>query len=184
MSEADASANVPAVHTPKPPIVAGGTVAAIIPATFDEAARIGNAFSKSGLAPRSMQSPEACTTAIIAGAELGLPPFMSLQSFAVVNGRATLWGDAIPALLWSRGFKLREWFENLSTDYPDNMTAMCEVTRPDGQVILGEFSVFDAKEALLFGIKDDREEANAEDARQGVRGSGRRLGRAARPADL
>lgn len=133
-----------------PALTAGGTVAAIIPTTFDEAYRLGNAFFKAGMAPKGLNSAEACTGVIIAGAELGLPPYMSLQSFANINGRTAIWGDAIPALLWSHGFKLKEWTENSDPAYPDNMVAKCIVTRPDGTEIEGEFSVGDAKEAKLW----------------------------------
>lgn len=81
--------------------------------------------------------------AIMHGMELGLPPMQAIQRIAVVNGRPTIWGDAIPALLWSRGFKLREW------DTAD--TSFCEVTRPDGTKIERSFSDDDAKRAGLFG---------------------------------
>lgn len=142
------------VHAPRPPIVAGATVAAIIPTTFEEAFRLGNAFHTAGMAPKGLNSAEACTGVIIAGMELGLTPYVSLQSFANINGRTSLWGDAIPALLWSHGFKLKEWFENSDPAYPDNMVAKCIVTRPDGEQIEREFSVADGKEAKLFDMKD------------------------------
>lgn len=133
-----------------PSLAAGGTVAAIIPTTFEECYRLGKAFHAAGMAPKGLNSPEACMGVIIAGAELGLPPYMSLQSFANINGRTSIWGDAVPALLWSHGFKLKEWMENSDPAYPDAMVAKCIVTRPDGTEIEGEFSVGDAKEAKLW----------------------------------
>jgi hypothetical protein len=70
--------------------------------------------------------------AIMAGAELGLAPFQSLQSFAVINGRPTLWGDGLVAMARSRGVKVKEWLEGEG----EAMVAHCEVTRPDnGEVI-------------------------------------------------
>ena len=86
----------------------------------------------------------------MSGAELRMAPTQALQSFALINGRMSLWGDSLPALLLSNGFKLREWMENPDPSYPDNMTARCEIIRPDGQVFVGEFSVADAKEAKLW----------------------------------
>lgn len=137
-----------------PAPTAGGTVAAFVPQTFDEAFRMGSAFHAAGMAPKGLNSAEQCTGVIIAGMEIGLTPYVSLQSFANINGRTSLWGDAIPAILWSRGFKLKEWFENESPDYPDNMVAKCLVIRPDGTEVVGEFSVADAKEGKLFDMKD------------------------------
>lgn len=125
------------------PLRTGGTVAGIIPQTIDEVVRLATGIAKSGLAPSTMNTAEKITVAILTGLEIGLPPMFSLQKIAVVNGRPALWGDALPALLWSRGFKLREW--------TDGDIAFCEVTRPDGSTIVRSFSDADAKAAGLLG---------------------------------
>jgi len=144
----NAQSNLPATREPKPQLVAGAPVAALVPQTLEEAFRLAGALAASGMAPRGMDKPEQIMVAIMAGAELGLAPFQSLQSFAVVNGRPTLWGDGLMAVVKARGVKVREWFEGEG----DAMVAFCEVTRPDnGEVTLGEFSVADAKKASLWG---------------------------------
>lgn len=122
-------------------LTTGGKIRGIVPQTIEEVFRLATAVHKSGLAPRDMKSPEAITIAIMHGLELGLPPMQAVQRIAVVNGRPTIWGDAIPALLWSHGFKLREW------DSAD--TSHCEITRPDGTKIERSFSDDDAKRACL-----------------------------------
>lgn len=130
-----------------PKVAAGGQVAALIPQNLDEAFRVAKAFSASGLAPQSLKTPEAVLVSIMAGAELGFAPYQAMQSFAVINGRAAIWGDAIPALLWARGFDIEEWFDD-----DDNATkAFCKVTRPSGKVIERTFSLKDAKAAGLLG---------------------------------
>jgi len=143
------NAQVPATRPePKAQLVAGGNVAAIIPRSLEETFRLAGAISASGMAPNTLNSPEKVMVAIIAGAELGMPPFQSLQSFAVINGRPALWGDGLIGVVRSHGFKVREWIEGEG----DDMIARCEVTRPDsGEVIPGEFSVADAKKANLWG---------------------------------
>ena len=143
------TATVPATRTePKAQLVAGGNVAAIIPRSLEETFRLAGAISASGMAPNTLNSPEKVMVAIIAGAELGMPPFQSLQSFAVINGRPALWGDGLIGVVRSQGFKVREWLDGEG----DDMVARCEVTRPDtGEVIPGEFSVADAKKAGLWG---------------------------------
>lgn len=135
-------------HEPKAPLIAGGNVAAIIPRTIEETFRLAGALSASGMAPATLNTPEKVTVAILAGAELGLPPFQAMQSFAVINGRPAIWGDGLIAVVRSNGFKVREWLEGEG----DAMVAYCEVTRPDnGEVIGRSFSVADAKKANLWG---------------------------------
>ena len=121
----------------------GGAIGAIIPQSIEEVFRIATAVAKSGLAPPSMNTAEKLTVAIMHGMEIGLPPMQSIQKIAVVNGRPTLWGDAVPALLWARGFKLREW--------EDETTSYCEITRPGGEKIVRSFSDDDARTAGLLG---------------------------------
>lgn len=131
----------------KPPISTGGQVAALVPQNLEEAFRLAGALAASGMAPRGMDKPEQVMVAILAGAEIGFAPYQAMQSFAIVNNKATLWGDAIPALLWSHRFKLKEWFDN--EDEPTK--AFCRVTRPDGEEIERTYSVGDAKKASLLG---------------------------------
>lgn len=140
------STNLPAER--KPQLVAGAPVAALVPQTLEEAFRLSGALAASGMAPRGMDKPEQIMVAIMAGAELGLAPFQSLQSFAVVNGRPTLWGDGLVAVVRARGVRIKEWTEGEG----DRRVAFCTVTRPDtGEEITRSFSVDDAKKAGLWG---------------------------------
>lgn len=133
---------------PKAALVAGGDVAAIIPRNIEEVFRLAGAIASSGMAPSTLSTPEKVTIAILAGAELGMPPFQSIQSFAVVNGKPTLYGDGLIAVVRSNGFMVKEWLEGEG----DNAVAYCEVTRPDNaEVIARSFSVADAKKAALWG---------------------------------
>lgn len=132
---------------PRPQFRAGGQVSALVPQSLDEAFRVATAMAASGMTPKGVDKPEQVLVAIMAGAELGFAPFQAMQSFAVINGKPNIWGDALPALLWSRGFKIKEWFDN--EDEPTK--AFCRITRPDGDEIERSFSVGDAKKAGLFG---------------------------------
>jgi hypothetical protein len=122
---------------------AGAPILGIVPQNIDEIFRLASGISKSGLAPKDMSTPEKVMVAIMTGLELGLPPMFAIQKIAVINGRPSLWGDAVPALLWSKGFKINEW--------TDGETAYCEITRPTGEKIMRTFSDDDAKAAGLFG---------------------------------
>lgn len=140
-----AQTNLPAER--KPQFLTGAPVAALVPQSLEEAFRLSGALAASGMAPRGMDKPEQIMVAIMAGAELGLAPFQSLQSFAVVNGRPTLWGDGLIAVVRGRGVKVREWMVGEG----DAMVAHCEATRPDtGEQIERVFSVADAKKAGLW----------------------------------
>lgn len=129
------------------PLRTGGTIAGIVPTSIEEVFRLATAIAKSGMAPRDMSTPEKLTVAILHGLEIGIPPMMAINKIAVVNGRPTLWGDAIPALLLSKGFKIREEIET----GPSGRAAICTVIRPNGETIERTFSETDAKTAGLWG---------------------------------
>lgn len=129
------------------PLRAGGAIAPIIPQTAEDAFRIATAIHKSKMAPRDMDTPEKLLVAILQGLECGLPPMMAVQRIAVINGRPTIWGDAVPALLLAKGFRLAETVSGTG----DDRTAHCAVRRPDGDVTERTFSVADAKQAGLWG---------------------------------
>jgi hypothetical protein len=141
------TAGVPEVLAPfSRGLKAGGTINSIIPQSLEDVYRLSKCIAESGLAPQGMRSPEQVTVAIMTGLEIGLPPMFAIQKIAVINGRPSIWGDAVPAILWSRGFKLREWSDGTG----DALTAHCEVVRPDGIVIDRTFSVAQAKKANLW----------------------------------
>lgn len=128
-------------------IRAGGAVNAILPQTFEEAWRIAGALAASGMTPKDINTQEKVLAVIMAGAEIGMPPFQALQSFAVINGRPALWGDGMLATVRKYGVTVEEWLEGNS----EEAIAACKVTRPDTrEVIERRFSVADAKKAGLW----------------------------------
>lgn len=127
-------------------IQAGSQMTPIVPRNLDEVYRLSQAIALSGIAPDGMKKPEQVMIAVMHGMEIGLPPMQAVQRIAVIHGRPTLWGDAIPALLWARGFKIDEGHEGEG----DTRTAWCEITRPDGHKVRRTFSVAEAKKANLW----------------------------------
>lgn len=125
----------------------GGTVQAIVPQSFEEAWRVAGALAASGLVPKDLATQEKVLVVIMAGAEIGMPPFQALQSFAVINGRPALWGDGMLATVRKFGVKVEETIVGDG----DTAVAHCTVTRSDtGEQITREFSVADAKAASLW----------------------------------
>lgn len=131
----------------KPSLEVGGRLLGIVPRNIDEIFRLASAIAKSGLAPKDMNTPEKLTVAIMTGLELGLPPMFAINKIAIINGRPTLWGDSIPALLWGRGFRI----EDEISGEGENRCATCTVTRPNGETTTRTFGVKDAKKAGLWG---------------------------------
>lgn len=83
-------------HAPTPrrrDMMAGSKPRPIVPKSLSEAYRIAQAVCAAKMAPKGLDTPEACMIAIMHGLELGLSPLSALQRMAVINGRPTIWGD-------------------------------------------------------------------------------------------
>lgn len=79
----------------KPPLLAGGGIGAIIPQDIDQVWRLATIIVKAGMAPKSLDTVEKATVAMIHGMEVGLKPMQSMQSIAVINNMPSIYGDAM-----------------------------------------------------------------------------------------
>lgn len=70
---------------------------------FESLWRFASVVSKSGLAPKGIQTPEAIAIAVQMALEVGLSPMAGLQNIAVINGRPSIWGDAQLAIVRASG---------------------------------------------------------------------------------
>ena len=122
----------------------------LVPTTLSEAMQFSDVLSKSIMVPREYQGkPANVLVAVQWGMELGLAPMQALQNIAVINGKPSIYGDALLAMVRAdhrcRGVK----------EYLDGETAVCLITRShnSGEVeeIERKFSVEDAKRAGLWG---------------------------------
>ena len=80
--------------------------------TWEDIERFADKAARSGMVPKDfVGKPDAICIAIQMGSELGLAPMQALQNIAVVNGRPSIWGDAMPALCRASGVlkSMREW---------------------------------------------------------------------------
>lgn len=118
--------------------------------TWEEIERFAEKAARSGMVPKDyVGKPDAIVIAVQLGSELGLPPMQSLQNIAVVNGRPSVWGDALPALCRASGLAayIKEWHEGEG----DDLTYICEAKRKDDpNPTRMMFSVADAKRASLW----------------------------------
>ena len=112
--------------------------------------RIAQLIARSGFKPKGVDTPEQVFVAVGAGLEVGLSPMQSIQNIMVVNGRPSLWGDALLGLVQASGkmTDMKESFEGKG----DSLCAVCHVERADRSTpVVQRFSVADAKLAGLWG---------------------------------
>ena len=125
----------------------------LIPTDVDQALRISEMFAKSDLVPDSYKNkPANIFLAVSAGASLGLAPFQAMQNIAVINGKPSVWGDALLAMVRNdkRCLSVKESIEGEG----GKRTATCVVSRlaPDGstELIQSSFSMGQAQSANLL----------------------------------
>lgn len=131
------------------PMAPGGALAAFVPQDSGQLLKLADVLSKSGdMVPKQFQNnAPAITAAIMRGMEVGLNPMQALSSIAVINGRATIWGDALPALVQRAGHHIDVDYEGQG----DALTAVATLTRSDGKKVVRRFGLADAKRAQLLG---------------------------------
>ena len=116
------------------------------PQDFDGLARLSQAVVRSGLAPRSIKSPEDAMVILMTGAELGLTAMQSLRSIHVVQGQPTMAADLMKALVLSSG-ECAKW------EYEEKSKRRCRavVQRKGSAPAVYEWTMEDAKAAGLLG---------------------------------
>lgn len=124
---------------------------ALRPTNLAEAMRFAQLLADSTLVPKDYRDqPGNVLVAITMGAEVGLAPMQAIQNIAVINGRPSLWGDAMLGVCRNH----REWGGIEET--VDDSIATCKVTRLErigGRVVPREttrsFTMEEAKRAGL-----------------------------------
>lgn len=120
--------------------------------TLGEMEKFAKYAIQSRLVPKEIDSITKGVIALQMGAELGMTPLLSLQSIAVINGRPTLWGDAMLGLCQRSQYfdhaTFKEWLSG--TAGQDDWTGHTKCRRTNGEVVERTFSVADAKKAGLW----------------------------------
>lgn len=110
------------------------------PATLDEAMKYAKLISDSDMVPKDFRGkPGNVLVAIQMGEEVGLKPLQALQSIAVINGRPSIWGDAVPGLCQTS--PAYEWHKEFYDEAKD--AAVCIVKRKGAPEHRYEFSMKD-----------------------------------------
>jgi len=118
----------------------------LAPKDLDEAMRFADMLAGSSIVPKDyIGKPGNCLVAIQWGMELGLQPMQAMQSIAVINGRPSLWGDAMLALV--KAHPAFEWIK----EECDGSVATCTIKRRGEPEVVQSFSLEEAKRAGLTG---------------------------------
>lgn len=116
------------------------------PQTFEQALTFAQYMADSDMVPKDFKGkPANCLIAMQWGLELGLKPLQAIQNIAVINGRPSMWGDAMLALV--RSSPLCEYV--VEGWHPDG-TAYCKAKRRGEPEQIRDFSDADAKLAGLL----------------------------------
>jgi len=126
-----------------------GHAPAIQITNFSELMRFAEIAAGSGMVPSDyVRKPSAILIAVQMGSELGMAPMQSMQNIAVINGRPSVWGDALLALVKASPV-CDDVIETLEGE-GDQMTAVCIAKRKGKTAVEARFSVADANTASLW----------------------------------
>ena len=118
----------------------------LAPKNIDEALRLAEMLAKSDLVPKDFQNkPGNILVAVQWGSELGLQPLQSMQNIAVINGRPSLWGDSVIAIV--KASPLCEYVVEETTETQSS----CKVKRRGEPEQVRTFTMEDAAKAGLKG---------------------------------
>ena len=174
MSDTNTNTNGQAPPKAAVALTSGNRPTGIVPTDFDGVWRIATVLYNSGMVAKDFivrpvlhegeTAPSAeslrladnaslakISVALMHGLEIGLPPMQAIQKIAIINGRPTVWGDAVIGLVWASG--LPEFIEEIyvGAEGTDDYKAVCRTKRKNAsKVIEAEFSVRDAKKARLW----------------------------------
>lgn len=101
-------------------------------------------FINSGAVPQSIQNAAQMIMVFQAGYEAGMQPVEALNAFYIVNGKITMYGDAVTSQIMKAGHVV-EWGEC------DDQSAEVTITRGDnGKSMTGKFTIEMAEKKGLF----------------------------------
>lgn len=124
--------------------------------TLDEIWQFAALAARSQIIPKG-DTREDIFVKVEMGLELGIAPMQAIQNIAVINGRPSLWGDAVPGLVIASGkceggIQIRKLgARNPDGSFPDSYGYEVTTKRKGQEPYSYTFLVLDAKKAGLWG---------------------------------
>jgi hypothetical protein len=127
------------------------TGGALVPADLGQAMEMARLLANSKMVPKTYQGdPGSILAAVQMGAEVGLSPMQALQNIASINGRPSLWGDGMLAVVM--GHRDFVGIEEMDlAEIKSAQSATCTIHRKGMAPVTRTFTMADAKEAGLVG---------------------------------
>lgn len=125
------------------------------PSNMAELYKFCEVLAASDLVPKEFKNkPGNCLIAIQWGAEIGLGPLQSVQSIAPINGRPTMWGDGLLALVQAHPdfVDFEEWEAKDPSLPEEGMISYAKLTLKNRKPTERKFSEADVKRAQLGGV--------------------------------
>jgi hypothetical protein len=121
------------------------------PENYGHWCKVAKMMSESDMVPKGYKNkPADVLIAMELGGSLGMTPLAAIQNIAVINGRPSLYGDALLAIV--QGHKDYEYIKEFMTkDQAGERVAVCVVKRKGHDEHKCEFTSADAKKAGLWG---------------------------------
>ncbi|QGP57406.1 hypothetical protein PsalMR5_04926 (plasmid) [Piscirickettsia salmonis] len=119
----------------------------LVPTSFEGALQFAEMIAQSGLCPTNYKGKiNDVFIAMQMGAEIGLQPMQAVQNIAVINGKPTVYGDALMAIVRSHPD-----CESVKEGYDaGKQCAWCTVKRAGQEEQTRYFSIQDAEQAGLL----------------------------------
>lgn len=121
------------------------------PVTLTEAITFSEMLSNSNMVPKAYQGkPQDILVCVQWGMEMGLAPMQALQNIAVINGKPSVYGDAMMALVQASSV-CEDIEERMEGEGTPNPQAVCVAYRKGRKPVIATFSREDAQRAGLWG---------------------------------
>lgn len=116
---------------------------------FGEVVAFADYAAKANFLPKNTTKEQA-SLSIVAGLKLGMDPFAAIQNIAVINGRPSVWGDAVGGLCAGSGLLEDEYEEEVGSG--EDYRVKYHIKRKGrSHEIVREFGYRDAVKAGLWG---------------------------------
>lgn len=149
MSDQQMKEGAPVVQQELIRVPASAVAMGLMPRSLDEGIKLATLLARSTFVPADFQGrPENIIVALQMGAEVGLAPMQALQSIAVINGRPSIWGDGLLALVMASGH-----YENHEEAFDETTQTATATFKRKGKAtaVTATFSKTDAEKAKLWG---------------------------------